>query len=178
MTARAHVVGREGAPHLGWFVLGAERFPCALGAAGIRTDKVEGDGATPAGVLPLRRLLFRADRVAPPASGLRPREPISTSDGWCDDPNDAAYNRLVRLPHPGRAERLWREDGLYDVVVPLGWNDAPVIGGRGSAIFLHVAPPADAPTAGCIGLALPALLHVLAAGLAEIEVGPASRWAR
>ncbi len=170
MTTRALVQAREGAAHFGWLELGGERFPCALGVAGIAPTKVEGDGATPAGILPFRRLLFRADRVAPPVSGLRPREPISLADGWCDDPNDPAYNRMVHLPHGARAERLWREDGLYDVVVVLGWNDAPVVRGRGSAIFLHVAPPGDGPTEGCIGLALPALQRVLTAGLTEIEV--------
>lgn len=174
MTMRGVVRGREGAAHFGWFALGAERFPCVLGAAGIGDAKVEGDSATPAGVLPLRRLLFRADRVAPPVWAGRAREPISREDGWCDDPHDGAYNRMVRLPHAGRAEQLWREDGLYDVVVALGWNDAPVVRGRGSAVFLHVAPPGDAPTEGCIGLALPVLLRVLAAGLSEIEVGGAA----
>ena len=169
MSMRGVVSAREGARHFGWFAFGAERFPCALGEAGIGAAKSEGDGATPRGVLPLRRLLFRADRVAPPASALRGREPISRADGWCDDPGDPAYNRMVRLPHGGRAEQLWREDGLYDVVVALGWNDAPVVRGRGSAIFLHVAPPGDGPTAGCVGLALPVLLRVLAAGLTEIE---------
>ncbi len=170
MTMLGVVRGREGAPHFGWFELGAERFPCALGAAGVSAAKIEGDSATPSGLLPLRRLLFRADRVAPPVWAGRAREPISREDGWCDDAHDRAYNRMVRLPHGGRAEQLWREDGLYDVVVALGWNDAPVVRGRGSAIFLHVAPPGDGPTAGCIGLALPALLCVLAAGLTEIEV--------
>ncbi len=163
---------REGAPHHGWLLFGAERFPCALGAAGIRPDKSEGDGATPAGQLALRRLLFRADRVAPPASTLRLREPIAATDGWCDDPGHRDYNRMVRLPHDARAEALRREDGLYDVLAVLGWNDAPPVPGRGSAIFLHVAPPGDGPTAGCIGLVLPALLHVLAAGLAGIDVRP------
>lgn len=171
MSPRAVVCGREGASHLGWFALGAERFPCVLGAAGVSLAKHEGDGATPAGVLPLRRLLFRADRVAPPVWAGRAREPISRADGWCDDPDDGAYNRMVRLPHGARAERLWREDGLYDVVVALGWNDQPVVRGRGSAIFLHVAPPGDGPTEGCIALALPVMLRVLAAGVTEIEVG-------
>ena len=170
MSLRGIVGPREGAAHFGWLALGAECFPCALGAAGISAAKVEGDSATPAGVLPLRRLLFRADRVAPPVWAGRAREPISQQDAWCDDPHDRAYNCMVRLPHEGRAESLWREDGLYDVVVALGWNDAPVVRGRGSAIFLHVAPPAGGPTQGCIGLALPELLRVLAAGVTEIEV--------
>ncbi len=65
---------------------------------------------------------------------------------------------------------LWREDGLYDVVGVLGWNDAPVQRGRGSAIFLHVARPDFAPTEGCVALSLTDLRAVLEAGLAELRV--------
>jgi len=145
-------------------------FRCALGRAGIvpAEAKREGDGATPAARLPLRRVLFRADRLAPPRCSV-PLEPIAPDDGWCDDPGDPAYNRMVRLPHPARHERLWREDGLYDLVGVLGWNDAPTVPGRGSAIFLHVASPGLGPTEGCIALALPDLLAVLP-GLRAIEV--------
>ncbi|MFO1152572.1 MAG: L,D-transpeptidase family protein [Rhodospirillales bacterium] len=141
--------------------------PCRLGRAGIRVDKREGDGATPAGLHPLRRVLWRDDRLSPPATGL-PRQPIRPDDGWCDDPADAAYNRPVTLPYPGRHERLWRDDGLYDVIVVIGHNDDPVVAGAGSAVFIHVvapdgAPTAGAPTAGCIALALPDLLALLTA---------------
>jgi len=148
-------------------------FRCALGRAGIvpAEAKREGDGATPAAVLPLRRLLFRADRLPRPTAAV-PLEPIAPDDGWCDDPGDPAYNRMVRLPHPARHERLWREDGLYDLVGVLGWNDSPPVPGRGSAIFLHVASPGLGPTEGCIALALPDLLAVLP-GLRAIEVRPA-----
>lgn len=143
---------------------------CALGKGGIRADKREGDGATPVGLLPLRRLLYRADRIAPPAApGLR-AEPLAPEDGWCDDPGHADYNRQVRLPHPARHERLWREDALYDLIGVLGWNDDPVQRGRGSAIFLHLARPDYAPTEGCIALPLPDLRALLGAGLAAIAV--------
>ena len=57
---------------------------------------------------------------------------------------------------------LWREDGLYDLVVILGYNDDPPVAGRGSAIFLHVARPDYAPTQGCVALARPDLEAVLA----------------
>ena len=142
---------------------------CALGRAGPRERKHEGDGATPAGVLALRRVLYRADRVAKPRAAV-PREPIGAQDGWCDDPSHADYNRQVRLPHPGRCEELWRRDGLYDVVGVLGWNDAPVVGGRGSAIFLHVARGDYAPTEGCVALVLADLLAVLQAGVTGLRV--------
>ena len=148
-----------------------QTWRCALGRGGVRVEKQEGDGATPAGRLPLRRLLYRADRVAPPACRV-PVEPLSPEDGWCDDPGDAAYNRRVRLPYPARHEHLWREDRVYDLIGVLGWNDDPVIRGRGSAIFLHLARPDLAPTEGCIALPERDLRAALAAGLTAIEVRP------
>ena len=49
------------------------------------------------------------------------------------------YNRLVKLPYAASHEELWRDDHLYDLVVVLGFNDDPVVPGKGSAIFLHLA---------------------------------------
>lgn len=144
----------------------------ALGRGGVRVHKAEGDGATPAGLLPLRRVLYRADRLAIPRTAL-PREPLAEADGWCDDPADAAYNRPVRLPYPARHEELWRRDEVYDVIGVLGWNDAPVVRGAGSAIFLHVARPDFAPTEGCVALPRADLLALLAEGLTAIRVLPA-----
>jgi len=156
----------------GRLVLAGRAFRAAIGRGGVRPDKQEGDGATPAGTLPLRRVLYRADRVPPPACAV-PLEPIGAQDGWCDDPAHPDYNRIVRLPHAARCEELWRSDGLYDIVGVLGWNDAPVERGRGSAIFLHVATGDFAPTAGCIALAALDLRAVLEAGLTEIRTDPA-----
>jgi L,D-peptidoglycan transpeptidase YkuD (ErfK/YbiS/YcfS/YnhG family) len=153
----------------GRLVCGGLVFRAAIGRAGVRGDKQEGDGATPAGRLALRRVLYRADRVAIPQAAV-PREPIAPEDAWCDDPGHADYNRQVRLPHPARCEELWRQDGLYDIVGVLGWNDAPVERGRGSAIFLHVARAGLPPTEGCIALPLAELRAVLQAGLAALSV--------
>jgi L,D-peptidoglycan transpeptidase YkuD (ErfK/YbiS/YcfS/YnhG family) len=137
-------------------------MPCALGRAGIRPDKREGDGATPAGVFALRRLLYRADRLPAPRTFLE-SAPIHPDDGWCDDPADPRYNRPVRLPYPARHEALWRDDALYDLLVVLGYNDDPPVPGAGSAIFLHVATADYAPTAGCVALAQDDLLTLLTA---------------
>jgi L,D-peptidoglycan transpeptidase YkuD (ErfK/YbiS/YcfS/YnhG family) len=143
-----------------WASWGALRLRCALGRRGVRTAKLEGDGATPAGAFIMRRLLYRADRGAVPVTRL-PKAPIARNDGWCDDPADAAYNQPVKLPYRARAEHLWRADRLYDLVVVLGYNDDPVIAGAGSAIFLHVAAADYTPTEGCIALAPEDLRRVL-----------------
>lgn len=135
----------------------------------MRADKQEGDSATPRGVLALRRVLYRADRGPPPDCTV-PIEPLAPEDGWCDDPAHADYNRMVRLPHAARCEALWRTDEVYDVIGVLGWNDAPVVRGRGSAIFLHVARPDYAPTDGCVALAPADLRRVLALGVTELLV--------
>ncbi len=135
----------------GFLIAGGAVFPCALGRSGIRTIKREGDGGTPRTHLPLRSVFYRADRLARPRS-LLPLKQIGPRDAWCDDQTDRRYNRLIDRP-PGEAEeRLQREDHLYDVIVELGWNDRPVIRGRGSAIFWHLARPGFTPTAGCVAV--------------------------
>jgi L,D-peptidoglycan transpeptidase YkuD (ErfK/YbiS/YcfS/YnhG family) len=134
--------------------------PAACGRGGVRADKREGDGASPAGRFPLLRLFYRRDRLAPPPSGLSTRA-LRPDDGWVDDSRDPRYNRRVGLPCPAHHERMWRADGLYDLVVPIGYNTEPPAPGRGSAIFLHCAGPALAPTAGCIAVGRDALLPLL-----------------
>jgi L,D-peptidoglycan transpeptidase YkuD (ErfK/YbiS/YcfS/YnhG family) len=153
----------------GILTLGTETFRAALGRGGVRADKHEGDGATPPGLLPLRNLLYRPDRGTTPICAV-PVEPIAPQDGWCDDPTHPAYNQRVRLPIEATAETLWRDDDVYDIIGVLGWNDAPVRPGLGSAIFLHIARPDFAPTDGCIALAPDDLRRILANGLTEILV--------
>ena len=119
------------------------------------------DGATPRGRLAVRSVLYRADRICRPRASCRVR-PLTSQDGWCDAPGDRNYNRHVRHPYPASAERLWRADGLYDIIVVLGYNDRPRVQGRGSAIFMHVARPDGAPTAGCVALPRAHLLRLIA----------------
>jgi L,D-peptidoglycan transpeptidase YkuD (ErfK/YbiS/YcfS/YnhG family) len=149
-------------PARGWLdVPNLGRRPCALGRGGVRRDKHEDDGATPAGTWPLRRVWYRADRLATPPDTALPIRAIRQTDGWCDDVAAPDYNRHVELPHAARHERLWRDDAVYDVIVELGYNDDPPIAPRGSAIFLHVARPGHTPTEGCVALALEDLFALL-----------------
>jgi L,D-peptidoglycan transpeptidase YkuD (ErfK/YbiS/YcfS/YnhG family) len=147
----------------GWLDIDGRRVRCALGPTGVKpaAEKREGDGASPAGVWPLRCVLYRPGRGPPPASAL-PVHAMGQDDGWCDDPADPAYNRAVTLPYPASAERLWREDGVYDIIVILGHNDDPPVPGLGSAIFLHLCRPGFPPTEGCVAIEREALEELLA----------------
>jgi L,D-peptidoglycan transpeptidase YkuD (ErfK/YbiS/YcfS/YnhG family) len=145
---------------MGWAQLGERRWRCVLGAGGVREDKVEGDSATPAGEYPLRRLYFRNDRLVLPKVAL-PARPIAEHDGWCDDPRSPSYNRLVRVPNDWSHERLSREDGLYDLLVVVGYNDDPPEGEWGSAIFLHIARENFSPTRGCVAFERAALIELV-----------------
>jgi len=146
----------------GWADVGDARFRCAFGVGGLAVagEKREGDGASPMGAWPLRRVLFRSDRRPRPATVL-PASAIRKDDGWCDAPGDRNYNRAVSLPYPASAEALWREDAIYDLMVILGYNDDPVVDGAGSAIFLHLAREDFAPTKGCVAMPRAALETLL-----------------
>ena len=133
----------------------------ALGRSGARALKREGDGATPLGRFPVRQVLYRADRVMRPRM-VFPLRAIRADDGWCENPADRNYNRLVKLSPRSRADRLTRDDNLYNLILILGHNDRPRVRGRGSAIFVHLARPGYAPTAGCIALSHHDLLMLLA----------------
>lgn len=144
----------------GLLVAGGLHMACALGRSGIARRKREGDGATPAGPLGLVAVLYRPDRVRRPATAL-PVVPIAPDDGWCDDPGARRYNRAVRLPFSGTHERLWRDDGLYDIVVVLDYNLERPRPGAGSAIFLHIAAPDFGPTEGCVAVRMTDMRRLL-----------------
>lgn len=138
--------------------------PCSIGRSGARAaaNKREGDGATPIGLWPIRAVLLRPDRVEVPIGMRLSWHWLQPDDGWSDDPADPDYNRPVKHPHPFSAEHLWREDGLYDVIVLLGHNDAPPVPGMGSAIFLHCWREGK-PTEGCVAIDRAELLRMLPA---------------
>lgn len=139
-----------------------ETMPASFGRSGAiaAADKREGDGATPLGVWPVRAALLRPDRMAAPTT-LLPWRWLRAGDGWSDDAADPAYNRPVTHPHRFSAERLWRDDHAYDVIVTLGHNDSPPHAPRGSAIFLHCTHPDRRPTEGCIAVDRPQLARLL-----------------
>lgn len=130
---------------------GALAIPVALGRSGIFANKREGDGATPRGIFRPLRLWWRGDRGPAPRTGL-PLRRIGPDDAWSEDPADRHYNQPVRRKAGAPGDRLRRKDHLYDLIVEIDHNTRPRIAGRGSAVFIHLARPAFAPTAGCVAL--------------------------
>ncbi len=149
---------------------GRREFRCAIGKNGAIPEALgcEGDGKTPLGSYKTRYGLYRKDRVEIPQTALQ-FWPIHINDGWCDAPDDPAYNRPVQRPYPASYEKLWRDSPVYDIIIVLGHNDAPPIPGMGSAIFLHIARNDYSPTQGCVAVAQADMLALLP-GLAHNSV--------
>jgi len=141
---------------------GEKKYPCRIGRKGT-TPHIkgrEGDEKTPLGVYKLRFGLYRADRLPKPKSKLIFRA-LREGDGWCDASNDPSYNRFIRLPYAASHEKLWREDGAYDVILVMSHNDSPPQPGLGSAVFIHVAQYDDRETLGCVALAPEVMVRLL-----------------
>lgn len=144
----------------GWLVFDGQAIPVALGRGGIVANKREGDGGTPLGTFHPLQLWWRADRWPRPPTYL-PVRSIGPRDAWCEDPTSRHYNRHIRIAPDSPADHLRRADHLYDYVIEIDQNTRPRIAGRGSAVFLHLARPAFAPTAGCVGMTRGAMLRLL-----------------
>lgn len=126
------------------------RLPYALGRGGVVVNKREGDGGTPVGVHRIVGMLYRPDRITRPVDWA---VPIGPGDLWCDDPEHADYNQMVRAPFGAGHEALRRADPLYDLVILTDWNWPKAVQGRGSAIFIHRWRRPGFPTEGCVAFA-------------------------
>ena len=144
----------------GWLVLDGQSIPVALGRGGVIANKREGDGGTPLGTFHPLRLWWRGARWPRPRTRL-PVRAIGPIDAWCEDPASRHYNRHIRIAPDSPADHLRRADHLYDYIIEIDHNARPRIAGRGSAVFLHLARPGFAPTAGCVGMTRSAMLRLL-----------------
>ncbi len=147
-----------------------KEYACAIGKAGFVSpeEKREGDLKTPTGTYPLRECWYRKDRVAAPKTHLIKRI-ITEENGWCDAPDHPNYNHHVALPFDASHETLWRSDNRYDIIIPLGYNDDPVVAGKGSAIFFHLASDDYQGTEGCIAVSLEDMVTLLSATHMRID---------
>ena len=155
-------------------IAGDKTYRCSIGENGFSDSTFEGSKTTPLGEFAMRSGYFRPDRLSlfrGTAQSITafPLLPLTPSDGWCDDPSAPQYNLPVKRPFGPSHEELWREDHTYDLIIPIGYNDDPIVTGKGSAIFFHVAKPGYTPTLGCVAISIDDWMELLP------EIGPDTR---
>ncbi len=132
-----------------------------LGRSGLASTKREGDGATPTGTFRFGATLYGIARN--PGVRLRYHR-LVCGDWWDEDARSATYNTFRHVAcgaQPacgGDSEPLRRTPPQYRYFAVIEYNAHPVVPGRGSAIFLHVAVGS---TAGCVSLPEARLVRLL-----------------
>ena len=136
------------------------KVKCVVGKRGIGKKLKEGDKITPKGKFNVKFILYRKDRISYLASRIS-KYVIKKNMGWCDDPRSKDYNKLIKFPFKYSAEKLYRKDNIYDIILVLNYNSKPIIRNKGSAIFIHTAKRNYKKTEGCIALKKAHLLKIL-----------------
>jgi L,D-peptidoglycan transpeptidase YkuD (ErfK/YbiS/YcfS/YnhG family) len=132
-----------------------------LGRSGLSAHKREGDGATPTGTYRFGATMYG---IAPNPGVRFAYHRLVCGDWWDEDPASPAYNTFQHVacgrapPFGGGSEALWRISPQYRYFAVIEYNAHPIVRGRGSAIFLHVAVGA---TAGCVSLPEGELVRLL-----------------
>jgi L,D-peptidoglycan transpeptidase YkuD (ErfK/YbiS/YcfS/YnhG family) len=124
-----------------------------VGRRGLSANRHEGDGTTPIGTFGIGPVVYGLD----PNPGVRLRyHRLGCGDWWDGDAASPTYNTFRHVscgtspPFAGGSEALWRVTPAYRLFAFIRYNVAPVVPGRGSAIFLHV--DTGRPTNGCVSL--------------------------
>ncbi len=143
----------------GFLINQDQKYKCSIGYNGLSKDKAEGDGCTPVGTFKLNKIMYRPDKINNFKSNLE-TEIIEKKDGWCDDINSELYNQKIIFSYELSAENLYRDDDLYDLICIIDYNLNPIIKGKGSAIFLHVASSDYSPTHGCVAIKKDGLIEI------------------
>ena len=155
-----------------YLIYNEREYKCSIGKGGFSSQKKEGDGCTPCGIFQITDIFYRQDKIKNLSSNFQLKK-ISPLDGWCDDPNHTKYNTQIKFPFSNSAEKLFRKDGLYDIICVTNHNQNPIIPGAGSAIFIHIAQNNYSATEGCIALKKDDLKEILLTinNKTEIEIG-------
>ena len=136
------------------------KLKCSIGKSGISSQKKEGDFATPKGEFKLGLLYYRKDRIKLPKCKII-KKIIKKNTGWCDDSKSRKYNKEISFPFKYRAEKLYRKDKIYDLLIVIKYNYKPTVKKKGSAIFLHLADKKYKPTKGCVAIAKKDFMKIL-----------------
>ena len=124
-------------------------FKCVIGKRGLTSNKMRVIKNTKRSIF-LRPLYYRKDKFSNPETKLK-KIIINKNMGWCDDINSKYYNKPINTNNKFRHEKLFRNDGIYDLLIPINYNTKNPIKNKGSAIFIHLTKNFKS-TLGCIAL--------------------------
>jgi L,D-peptidoglycan transpeptidase YkuD (ErfK/YbiS/YcfS/YnhG family) len=123
-----------------------------------KDSKIEGDGKSPNGLFELGRV-FGYDELGPTSLDYTQS---TSEDKWIDDSNAQDYNTYVRGNTMAKSfEHLKLNSIDYKYCMVIEYNTKPVVKGKGSAIFFHVADEKYTPTSGCVAIAENDMLNYL-----------------
>ena len=121
-------------------------------------EKIEGDGKTPNGLYALGQLYSYEANV----DTKIPFQQVDSLDKWIDDSSSIDYNKYVRGETNAKSfEHLKLKSIDYKYCMVIEYNTLPVVKGKGSAIFFHVADENYTPTSGCVAIAEKDMLQFL-----------------
>jgi L,D-peptidoglycan transpeptidase YkuD (ErfK/YbiS/YcfS/YnhG family) len=129
-----------------------------VGKNGVRSDKTEGDGCTPAGLYSLGYAFGTKDK----SDTAMDFYDVTENSYWVDDPASPYYNRWIESADYFEwttAEHLADYQISYAYAVVIRYNMSPAVPGKGSAVFLHCGTE---PTSGCIAVPEDDMLRILA----------------
>jgi len=137
-------------------------YVARVGRNGVRANKREADGATPAGTFPIGGTMYGNS----PSPGVSyPYVRLRCGDWWVEDSRSPAYNTFQRVgcgrkpPFKVTTPDMSTSPRAYAHLAVIDYNLHPVVPGRGSGIFLHVQ--IGKATSGCVSLPRPTLVRVL-----------------
>jgi len=137
-----------------------KKYKCSVGKYGLTRKKKEGDCKTPIGTFSIVKCLYRPDRIKKPDTNI-PCKKIYKNSAWCDDTKSKYYNKMIKVPSKFQYEKLFRKDDCYNIILVLNYNMSPIIKGKGSAIFIHIAKKNYKPTRGCVAIKMQNLFEIL-----------------
>lgn len=131
-------------------ILDEFKFKCSIGKKGTTSNKIEGDLKTPKGTYSIGTLYYRKDKIYKVDTKIK-KIPIKRNMYWCNDTKSKYYNKLINSYQNVTFEKMFRNDGKYDLVIVINYNTKEIIKKKGSAIFLHLTNNYQ-KTEGCVAL--------------------------
>ena len=112
-------------------------------------NKREGDGKSPTGIFRLGKLYTYEKQL----NTLLENQQTTADDKWIDDPNSEDYNTYVKGATNAKSyENLLLNNDAYKYCMVVEYNTNPILKGKGSAIFFHLAVKKPSFTAGCVAI--------------------------